>query len=172
MTSRRVLVVLPVLLLVAGCGFRPLYGGGDSTSPGVAQDMASVAIAEPTSRLDQLIRNDLLSSMRPAGTAVPDRYRLDIEAKSAEDKLIEDSSNSRRSHRSTVRVTASFALKDLEGGKTVYQGRTFSNVSYDDVNQSFADLQARTNAVERGAREVAIDIRTRLAAHFASNRTD
>ena len=63
------LVVLPVLLLTAACGFRPLYGGGDATSPGVVQDLASVAISEPTTRLSQLIRNDLLSAIRPAGTA-------------------------------------------------------------------------------------------------------
>jgi LPS-assembly lipoprotein len=168
MRSWRILVVLPLLLLTAACGFRPLYGSGDATSPGVAQDLASVAIAEPADRLHQLIRNDLLSTMRPAGTGEPDRYRLDIVATSSQDKSIEDSSNSRRSRRSTVRITASFALKDMSGGKTVYQGRTFSNVSYDDVNQSFADMQARSTAVERGAREVALDIRTRLAAHFAS----
>jgi LPS-assembly lipoprotein len=164
----RNLVVLPLLLLVAACGFRPLYGSGDATSPGVAQDLASVAVAEPKDRLHQLIRNDLLSTMRPAGTTEPDRYRLDIQATASEDKSIEDSSDSRRSRRSTVRITASFALKDLSGGKTVYLGRTFSNVSYDDVNQSFADMQARTTAVERGAHEVALDIRTRLAAHFAT----
>jgi LPS-assembly lipoprotein len=170
MKAWRILVVLPLLLLTAACGFRPLYSSGDATSPGVAQDLASVAIAEPTTRLSQLIRNDLLSNIRPAGTGEPDRYRLDIEANATEDKSIEDSSDSRRAHRSTVRVMASFALKDMAGGKTVYQGRTFSNVSYDDVNQSFADMQARTSALERGAREVALDIRTRLAAHFASAR--
>lgn len=168
MLNWRVLAVLPLMLLVAACGFRPLYSSGDATSPGVAQDLASVAIAEPTSRLSQLIRNDLLSTMRPAGTGEPDRYRLDIEANATEDKSIEDPSDSQRTRRATVRVMASFALKDLSGGKTVYQGRTFSNVSYDDVQQSFADMQARTTAMERGAREIALDIRTRLAAHFAS----
>ena len=168
MKSWRIPVVLPVLLLTAACGFHPLYGGGDATSPGVAQDLASVFVAEPTTRLNQLIYSDLVSSMRPAGTAEPNRYHLDIDAIATEDKSIQESSNSRRAHRSTVRIMASFALKDLSGGKTVYQGRTFSNVSYDDVNQSFADLQARTTAMERGAREVALDIRTRLAAHFAS----
>jgi LPS-assembly lipoprotein len=168
MTSWRILAALPLLLLTAACSFHPLYGGGDSTSPGVAQDLASVSITEPTTRLTQVIYDDLVSAMRPAGTAAPNRYRLDIDATANEDKSIEDSSNSRRSHRSTVRVMASFALKDLTGGKTVYQGRTFSNVSYDDVNQSFADMQARTTAMERGAHEVALDIRTRIAAHFAS----
>jgi LPS-assembly lipoprotein len=171
MRNWRLLIVLPLLLLVAACGFRPLYGSsGDAASPGVAQDLASVSISEPTTRLSQLIRNDLLSSMRPAGTGETDRYRLDIDASTSEEKSIEDSSNSRRSRRATVRVMASFALKDLNGGKTVYQGRTFSNVSYDDVSQSFADQQARGTAMERGAREIALDIRTRLAAHFASAR--
>jgi LPS-assembly lipoprotein len=168
MRNWRRLLLVPLLLLVGACGFHPLYGAGDSASPGVAQDLASVSIAEPTTRLNQLIRNELLSTMRPAGTGEPDRYRLDIESNTSEEKSIEDASNSRRSRRATVRVMASFALKDLNGGKTVYQGRTFSNVSYDDVSQSFADLQARTNAMERGAREIALDIRTRLAAHFAS----
>jgi LPS-assembly lipoprotein len=162
------LVVVPLLVLLGACGFKPLYGS-DSTSPGVVDDLASVAIPEPTDRLAQLIRNDLLSAMRPAGTGEPDRYRLDIDAKAMEDKSIEvKSADAAASRRLTVRVMASFELKDLSGGKTVYKGRTFSNVSYDDVQQSFADLQARTNAMERGAHEVALDIRTRLAAHFAS----
>jgi len=162
------LVVVPLLVLLGACGFKPLYGS-DGTSPGVADDLASVTIPEPTDRLAQLIRNDLLSAMRPAGTGEPDRYRLDIDAKAMEDKSIEvKSSDAAASRRLTVRVMASFELKDLSGGKTVYKGRTFSNVSYDDVQQSFADLQARTNALERGAHEVALDIRTRLAAHFAS----
>jgi LPS-assembly lipoprotein len=161
------LIVLPLLMLLGACGFRPLYGT-DSASPGVANDLASVSIPEPRDRLNQLIRNDLMSTMRPAGTAEADRYRLDIDAVATEDKSIEDSSNSRSARRSTVRVMANFELRDLSGGKTVYKGRTFSNVSYDDVQQSFADLQARTNAMERGAHEIALDIRTRLAAHFAS----
>ena len=128
-----------------------------------------MSIAEPRDRLNQLIRNDLMSTMRPAGTAEADRYRLDIDAVATEDKSIEEkSSNSASTRRLTVRVMANFELKDMSGGKTVYKGRTFSSVSYDDVGQSFADLQARTNAMERGAHEIALDIRTRLAAHFAS----
>lgn len=162
----RILAVLPLLVLLGACGFKPLYGT-DGVSAGVAGQLASVAIPEPKNRLDQLVRNELLSTMRPAGTAAPDRYRLDIVTTASEDRSIEDSSNSRSVQRSTVRVTASFQLKDMTGGKVVYKGKTFSNVSYDDVGQSFSNMQARTNAIERGAREIAIDIRTRVAAYFA-----
>lgn len=162
----RILVVLPLLLLLGACGFRPLYGT-DGVSSGVAGDLASVAIPEPRSRLDQLIRNELLSTMRPAGTAAPDRYRLEIASNAIDDRSIEDSSDARSARRLTVRVVASFQLKDLSGGNVVYKGKTFSNVSYDDVGQSFSNMQARTNAVERGAREIALDIRTRVAAYFS-----
>lgn len=162
----RFLVILPLLVLLGACGFRPLYGT-DGVSSGVAGQLASVAIPEPKNRVDQIIRNELLSTMRPAGTAEPDRYRLEITSSVTQDKSIEDSSDSRSAHRLTVRVMANFQLKDMNGGAVVYKGKTFSNVSYDDVGQSFSNLQAQTDAVERGAREVAIDIRTRVAAHFA-----
>lgn len=162
----RVLVILPLLVLLGACGFRPLYGT-DGVSSGVAGQLASVTIPEPKSRVDQIIRNELLSSMRPAGTAEPDRYRLEITSTVNQDKSIEDSSNSRSARRLTVRIMANFQLKDMNGGAVVYKGKTFSNVSYDDVGVPFSNLQAQTDAVERGAREIAIDIRTRVAAHFA-----
>ena len=105
--------------------------------------------------------------MRPAGTAEPDRYSLALDIRSQEEKVIETSTAERVTRR-TIKVNVSFALQEQGSGKIVYKGRTFSQAAYDEVGQSFADLQAKTNAVERAAREVSVDIRTRLAAHFAA----
>lgn len=160
------LAVIPLLLALAGCGFRPLYGTS-SVSAGVASELAAIAVTEPTTRLSQLIRNDLLSTMRPAGQAGPDRYVLTIDAKSAVDKALEDKPTGMTTRR-TVRVNASFVLKDSGTGKQIYSGKTFSHVSFDEVGHSFSNLQAQTDAVERAAHEISLDIRTRLAAHFAS----
>ncbi len=65
-------------------------------------------------------------------------------------------------------MNVAFALHEQGTGRIVYEGKTFSQASYDQVGQSFADLQAETDAVERAAHEVSLDIRTRLAAHFAA----
>ena len=54
-------------------------------------------------------------------------------------------------------------------GKPVFQGKTFSVVAYDRTGQSFADLQAFNDAIERAAKVVSDDIRTRVAAYFATN---
>ena len=47
-------------------------------------------------------------------------------------------------------------------------GKSFSNVSYDTVQEPVADLQAAENARERAARELAQDLKIRLSAFFAT----
>jgi LPS-assembly lipoprotein len=171
MNWRRTGFILPLALALAGCGFQPLYNAG-SSSEGVIAELQGISIEEPDSRLAQLIRNDLLSSIRPAGTGGGDRYLLSMTAVSNEDSVIETRHITETS-REVVRVTVRFSLKAQGSGAVEYEGGTFSHVPFDVTGESFADLQARTNALERAAHEVSLDIRTRLAAHFASGaRTD
>ncbi|HUR44093.1 MAG TPA: LPS assembly lipoprotein LptE [Aestuariivirga sp.] len=151
-------------LVLGGCSYRPLYGTTNEDR-GVVGELASVAIPEADTRLGQLIRNDLLSGMRPAGTAAPDRYRLDMDID--RDRLNIIDKKQPNVTRNAVKVSVAFTLVD---GKTqVYSGKTFSQVSYDVVRQPFADMQAENNAVERVAHELSADIKTRLAAYFATH---
>ena len=70
--------------------------------------------------------------------------------------------------RQAINLSVSFDLVDKSSGKTVHSGKTFSHASYDVIRQPFADMQAEINATERAAHEVSSDIRTRLAAYFAT----
>ncbi|MGQ0484684.1 MAG: LPS assembly lipoprotein LptE [Hyphomicrobiales bacterium] len=152
------------MLAVGGCGYRPLYGtAGDDR--GVVAALASVSIPETDTRLGQIVRGDLLSAMRPAGTATQNRYvlvlRPEVKTASIIDKPLP--SITRRS----VQVVVNFELTGNEG--VLHSGKTFSQVSYDVVREPFADMQAEANAMERAAHEVSMDIRSRLAAYFASH---
>ncbi len=152
------------ILALGGCGYKPLYGS-TSEDRGVVGELASISIPEADSRLGQIIRNDLLSSMRPAGTAAEDRYRLDLTlSKSRTDVIDKKQPNVTRN---SLNASVTFAL--LDGAKEVYRGKTFSQVSYDVVRQPFADMQAENDAMERVAHELSGDIRTRLAAYFATH---
>jgi LPS-assembly lipoprotein len=144
---------------------RPLYGSSGLSSD-VSSELSSIAIPEPKTRLEQLIRNDLVAAMRPVGTASEDRYTLLLVPEAKDDRAIEGATTD--TLRKTIRLNVSFGLLDRRTNTQVYSGRTFSQVSYDETGKSFADMQARTNALERAAKEVSSDIRTRLAAHFAS----
>lgn len=152
----------PVALLLGACGFQPLYGGGGA----VSAEMSSIVIPEPGDRLAQLIRNDLLSALRPAGSAGPDRYRLDLSPKLDESVSIDGAGDGVQ--RKRVRLSVAFQLFDLKTGGSIYAAKTFSQGSYDETGQSFADSRARANVIERVAKDASLDIRTRLAAHFAA----
>lgn len=155
-----------VPLGTAACGFRPLHGS-TAGGPAVSTALASVTIPEPESRLSQIIRNDLLSAIRPVGREQPDRYSLSLVTRMQEVNAID--LPDRGAVRRMVRLNVAFRLVGLEKGDEVYAGKTFSQASYDETGQSFADLQAKTNAVERAAKEASLDIRQRLAAHFAAS---
>ena len=67
------------LMLLTACSYKPLYGTSSGSTGQVPDQLAMIAIPEAESRAEQLVRNDLLSTMRPAGTAAEDRYRLDLQ---------------------------------------------------------------------------------------------
>lgn len=163
----RGLVCVGVVLLLPACGFRPLYGTLGADSASVSTRLASVAIPDQSSRAGQLIRNAMLSAISPAGTSAPTAYRFDMTPKGSEQNSVEAQNTDVL--RVSYRLNVSFELVDISTGKALYSGKTFSYVSYDRTGTPFANQQARTNAEERAAREVALDMRTRLAAYFANH---
>ena len=156
-----------VLLSLTGCGYRPLYSSG-SDDRGVVDLLSSIAISEPDSRAGQLVRNSLLSSMRPAGTAQQNHFKLILKPELAQSTLVEQSLPGIK--RIRLRLTVSYQLIEAGSGSEVNSGKTFSAVSYDVIREPVADLQAESNATSRAAQEVAADIHTRLAAYMASRQ--
>jgi len=160
-----VCIVLAASIGLAGCAFKPLYGV-TSTGSEVNTELAYIAIPEQNTRLNQLIRNDLLSSMSPAGGPLGDRYRLEYVTRgSTFDMILERNTDVSRK---MYKLDVAYRLFDNETGKVIHKGRTFSNVAYDRVTQEFSNIHARTNAEERAAQQVADDMRTRIAAYFSS----
>ena len=95
------ILVVAAALLLAGCGYRPLYGSSSETA-GVAATLSSVSIPEAEDRVGQLIRNDLLSSMR-AGEGEQKYTLLQAETNATERAVHEVSSDIR------TRLAAYFA---------------------------------------------------------------
>lgn len=162
---KNVVYCLVVLLSLTGCGYKPLYSSG-SDGRGVIASLSSIAIQETESRAGQLVRNSLLSSIRPAGTAQDNHYKLVLNPELAQSTLVEQSIPGIK--RIRLRLTVSYQLIETSSGSEVNSGKTFSAVSYDIIREPVADLQAESNATSRAAREVAADIHTRLAAFMAS----
>jgi LPS-assembly lipoprotein len=152
-------------LALAGCGYRPLYGSAEGNG-NVAASLSSIMIPEAGDRAGQLVRNDLLSSMRSGKGE--ERYLLNLTTMLADNNIV--AKPQPNVTRQSIQITATYQLVDKSNGAIVTQGTTFARASYDVIRQPFADLQAQTDATERAALEVSADIRTRLAAHFAKQQ--
>lgn len=156
-------ILLALCLLLGACGYRPLYGSS-ADSAGVGATLASIAIPEASDRPGQIIRNDLISSMR-SGTG-EDRYTLMLTTVVRRTGVIEKPQPAVT--RQAIHLSTDFELIERASGRRVHSGKTFAQASFDVIRQPFADLQAQTTATERAAHEVSADIRTRLAAYFAA----
>lgn len=159
----KAIACLVVIAGLMGCGFRPLYSSG-SDGRGVVDSLSSITIQEPESRAGQLVRNSLLSSMRPAGTAQQNLYKLVLNPQVTQSTLVDQSIPGIK--RMRLRLTVSYQLIRLASAEELNTGKTFSTVSYDVIREPVADLQAESNATSRAAKEVAADIHTRLAAYM------
>jgi LPS-assembly lipoprotein len=155
------IALIAASMFVAGCSYRPLYGGG-ADGKGVAVALSGIAVDEQKIRAGQIVRNNLISSFGGAGST----YVLRMTPVEKTQKLSALSGQKLERHRYNLKVA--YELADAKSGEAVVSGSSFSNVSYDTVEQPIADLRAAENARERAAREVAEDIRLRLAAHFSS----
>ena len=161
----RFIIWIILSLSLAGCGYKPLYSTGND-GRGVVDSLSSIAVQETDSRAGQLVRNKLLSSMRPAGTAQQDLFSLSLAPQVIKSTLVDQSRPGIQ--RLRLRLIVSYQLTEMSSGTQVNSGKTFSSVSYDAVHEPVADLQAEANALNRAAQEVGTDIHTRLAAFMAS----
>lgn len=166
MQQTRFIIWMVLSLSLVGCGYKPLYGTGND-GRGVADSLSSITVQETDTRAGQLIRNKLLSSMRPAGTAQQDLFSLSLAPQVVQSTLVDQSRPGIQRRR--LRLIVSYQLTEMSSGTQVNSGKTFSSNSYDIVHEPVADLQAEANALNRAADEVGTDIHTRLAA-FMANR--
>jgi LPS-assembly lipoprotein len=156
------IVVVVASITLAGCNARPLYGT-QADGKGVAVAMSGIAVDEQKTRAGQIVRNNLISSFGSSGASNL-ILRMTPEEKSQEISSL----STQKLNRYRYNLKIKYELADAKSGDTISSGASFSNVSYDTVEQPVADLRAAENARERAAREVAEDIRLRLAAYFSS----
>ncbi len=164
----RTLAAVAVLALLQGCGFRPLYGTNDVTT-NVSRELAQVRVEVIQDRIGQKLRNFLLDRINPEGQPAQPLYSLRVETNTSRTDLgIERDETATRA---IMVLTAEYSLLDAAGRTVLIQGSTQSTNSFNIVASDFATLSGETDALERAAREVSDDIKTRLALYFSRRKS-
>lgn len=164
MRSRRAsLAVLALVALVAGCGFEPLYA--PSRSAALAPELAAVRVERVPERVGQLLANELRDDFNPAGTRVPARYSLGIRLVTTRQEIAVSSDAT--ASRVAYSVRAYFTLTTLTGGQSLLSSSAVANVSLDVTTNEYANVVGEQDAQTRVVRELAEEIRVRVADALA-----
>lgn len=148
----------PVLL--AGCsGLRPVYG-----SNGVGQEQLAFRYAEPASRLDQIILQEL--SLRLGRGTDPDAPEVRISTSSGS-RTLTRTGVSRPTTQREMTVNATYTVA-AANGEVLISGTRRATAQYATSGQVLADESAADDARERAARAVADTVRLSILAELAA----
>lgn len=154
--------ILILGLLLAGCGLRPLYAGGNSGA--VAQTLRSVSIGPIGGRSGWLVRTALEDRLQaPQGAQA--RYRLNVVLDDDITGFGIRSDDAVTRERRTLR--ARYQLIEIGRGTVVLDATAGSDVGIDVVSSEYATVAAEQTALERLSKEVADQIVTRVALYAA-----
>jgi LPS-assembly lipoprotein len=153
----RVAAVLLGLGMLAGCQVQPLYGN-------LSGDSQSVSVSRVDSRVEQVVRNELVLGFggeQPSGA-----YTLDIDATASVAGILPGGLDNEFSAARTT-VTATYVLKTTQTGEVVKRGTRSADAQLDLPSQNFAQERAKIEAENRAAKAVAAQVRADVAAALA-----
>jgi LPS-assembly lipoprotein len=151
-------LALAAILLLSGCGLRPVYTGG--TDSLASRTLSEIAVAPIPDRAGFLVRKAVQARLGdPAASA---RFRLVIELDDAIEGFGIRGDDSITRERRTLR--ARYRLMSSDGARTYLDATARSDAGIDVVRSSdYAVVAAETSALERLSTELAQQIAARVA---------
>ena len=153
-------------LLVAGCGFKALYGGGRDSE--AASELALIRVEPIADRVGQQLHNHLLDLLTPKGRPPEPRHVLRIVLSGSTQGLA--IAKSEHATRSNYRLVANYSLTRADSGKFVFKGTKNVVSSYNVLTSNFATLMAEKDSTARAVEEISQIIRTQLAVFFVQRQ--
>jgi LPS-assembly lipoprotein len=156
------LVVVAVVAMLGGCGYRPLYGErGVVGSPSVREILAEVKITPIADRRGQMLHNALLDRLNQRGEPVAPRYTLTVRLRESVRAL--ETRRDGTVTRADVVLTALYDLRDTANELVVFRERSESAVGFNLSTQRFAAVVSEDDARRRAVEQLADDIALQVA---------
>lgn len=150
-------LILPLFLLLAGCGFRPMYG--DTLAP-----QLSAVFVEPIPERDGYeLRNQLIDLLHSDGTRAGKHYVLAVTLNESSQGIALQNDASITRYNQTL--TAHYVLTDARG-KVLTQGDQTGLSAYNVAISPYATVVAAQDSSRRAAQGIAERIHLDLGAYF------
>lgn len=161
--AQRAAVVVSLVAILGACGFRPLH---QEPKEGTGNALKNIRIDPIANRAGQILRNELLSRITPSGTPKTPLYALGVTfSESTRNLAIRKDEVATRAN---MTLSAQFKLVSaVDEKKIMTSGIAQSIVSFNILRNDFATISSQNNARERGIKQLAREIQTRLAIYLS-----
>jgi LPS-assembly lipoprotein len=154
-------IAIASILLLAACGFQPMYGRNIHEQTGVENELPLVDIGNIPDREGQYLRNALIDRFYRDGRPAETRYALSVPA-IHEDISDLDITKSSDATRAQLQLSAEMTLTDKETNQVVIRRSLRSITSYNILGSEFAtrvsEENARQNVLDDLARQIEMQI--------------
>lgn len=158
-------IALAFGLVLAGCTVQPLYGPQlDGTTLRV--DLSAISILPAETRIDQIVRNELLFAFTGGGPAGAPLYELSLSASPGGGSFDVTAPGNEPS--SGASVTVRFSLVEIGTGQIIAQGSRRAETRYTRSNSEFANVRASEDAQQRAAVAAADLVRIAIESAMAA----
>lgn len=162
------------VLMLASCGFEPLYverhsderwyyKGNFDTS--ITNEISQIKVEPAGERVGQLVRNELLDSFTPKGIPAHPKYRLNLEnikVESSKQAMRDDITATRE----RVEYKLDYTLTDASNGEVLVRGDSLALLGYDIMANPYSTTFSQKKIEEDAAKIMAADISLRIGAYF------
>lgn len=169
----RALAALPIAVLLAGCGFHPLYATPDMPKGQMQADLKSIYVDQVPERLGYELRNQLIDLLDAKSESAGARYVLKVTLTTRSDAIGVQSQSAPGGVTQTAitryndKITADFELIDVKNNTAITRGIETGLSSYNVLASPYATLAVQQDADRRAAQDIADRIRIDLAVWFA-----
>lgn len=159
-------MALVALLLLAGCGFTPLYGTPSVPEAAVSAGLDHIYIENIPDREGQYLRNALIDRFYTHGRPADAAYGLKIKPL-RESKTDLDITKSSDATRAQLRLTTEMVLTDLGSGQELLRRKLTSITSYNVLQSQFTTRVSEENTRQNALDDLARQIEQQLALYFS-----
>jgi LPS-assembly lipoprotein len=167
----RLVCVGALTLSVSAC-FRPLYGSSVGGGSPVAQELAAIDVKQTQDRLGQerighYLRQEMIFELEGGGKSAEKRYSLELNLKQRIQTAIVDTVTGRADSAMLI-SEVNYVLRAYGSDTPIINEKAEATASYDRNPQRFASIRAARDAEIKLSKQLAEQIRNRLAAYFAT----
>ena len=152
-------------MAAAGCGFRPLYGRHGTDGPAVHEALSTISVGIIPNREGQILRNELIARLNPAGRPSDPQYRLSVGLNESREGIGLTAIDTIT--RTNLILRADFTLTEIDSDRAVMRDQVTTITGFEVLGDEVANLSSEIDARRRALSQLADDIRTQLAITLA-----